>query len=91
MHHNWILKHEEQRNDIMKVTKKIFTFIFLSVFVFAFVINITSTASSAADDDGGGGGSYCDEGKNKYCWTSLPNWECRTVTGGIKCVDAAVN
>lgn len=33
-----------------------------------------------------GGGTFCDEGKELFCWTSIPYWECRDY-GGPQCAD----
>lgn len=66
----------------MGAVKKVLILGMMTILAFVFWMTLTEMPTIAA-----GGGTYCDKGKDKYCWTSIPYWECRTVLGGVKCTD----
>ncbi len=73
----------------MRKCKKVLTFIFLSVFVLGFIINITEVPSIAEEGDGG---TYCDDRSffRPFCWAYPPNWSCTSMQQSYGCVDPQV-
>ena len=67
----------------MKVLKKLLILIsLLFIIFFGFLVSITESSTAVEPK----GGTFCDEGKDKFCWTSIPYWECRDY-GGPRCAD----
>lgn len=65
----------------MKKLKKFFVTALLLLAAFGFLATITELPIASA-----GGGTFCDEGKELYCWTSIPYWLCLS-EGGTHCAD----
>ncbi|MCW1310030.1 MAG: hypothetical protein QXP04_05035 [Candidatus Nanoarchaeia archaeon] len=64
----------------MAKLKKVIIYLLLLLGIWVFLTLLTEAPAGFAE------GLFCNEGKNLYCWTSIPYWECRSF-GGPKCVD----
>ena len=64
--------------------KKKIRFIILFVIIILFLSFLSLVIQS--QNIGMNGGTFCDEGKDKYCWVQIPYWYCLP-TGYYACSD----